>query len=104
MSHPALPGSSCNSAYRNTLAPHVAALPPAARNAAAASVAAAHAVAARLPGPARRPLIHATYLAYTHGMARAATLSIALLVTCAVLCLILLPGKPKPTAPFTRAG
>ena len=96
----AILGSVLNSTYRNELAGHLAALPPAARNAAAASIAGAHSVAARLPGPAGHLLTQAASTAYAHGMAHAEAVCIGLLVICAIVCLILLPGKPtKATAP-----
>ena len=72
---------------------------------AAASVAGAHSVAACLPGSAGPSLTQAANTAYAHGMARAAAVCIILLVICAILCLILLPGKPgKATAPETDPG
>ena len=98
-------GSVLSSAYRNELAGHLAALPPGARNAAAASVAGAHSVAARLPGPAGRLLAQAAGTAYAHGMTHAAAVCTGLLIICAIACLILLPGKPaKTTAPETGPG
>ena len=69
-----------------------------------ASIAGAHAVAARLPGPARRSLTQAADLAYTHGLARAAAISIALLVICAALRLILLPANPAKAGPRSLPG
>jgi MFS transporter, DHA2 family, multidrug resistance protein len=98
-------GSVLSSAYRNELAGHLTALPPGARNAAAASVAGARSVAARLPAPAGRLLAEAAGTAYAHGMAYAAAVCTGLLITCAVACLILLPGKPaKTTAPGAGPG
>jgi len=47
-------------------------------------------------------MTRAVNTAYTHGMAHAAAVCIGLLVICAILCLIFLPGKPaKATAPET---
>jgi EmrB/QacA subfamily drug resistance transporter len=98
----AILGSVLNSTYRNELTGHQGPLLPAARTAAAASIAGAHSVAARLSGSAGRLLTHAANTAYAHGMAHAAAVCISLLVVCAILCLILLPGKPaKATAPET---
>jgi predicted MFS family arabinose efflux permease len=98
----AILGSVLNGTYRNELTGHLAGLPSAARNAAAASIAGAHGVAARLPGSAGLSLTHAANTAYAHGMAYAAAVCISLLVICAILCLILLPGKlAKATAPET---
>ena len=98
----AILGSVLNSAYRSTLAGHLAGLAPTARNAAAASIAGAHAIAARIPRPAGRLLTQAANTAYAHGIAHAAAVSTGLLVICAILCAILLPGKPaKATAPET---
>jgi DHA2 family multidrug resistance protein-like MFS transporter len=95
-------GSVLSNAYRNELAGHLAALPPGARNAALASVAGGHSIAARLPGSAGRLLSQAASTAYAHGMAHAAAVCFGLLVTCAIACLIFLPGKPpKATAPQT---
>jgi DHA2 family multidrug resistance protein-like MFS transporter len=90
----AILGSVLNSTYRNDLTGHLAGLPSAARNAATASIAGARSVAARLPGSAGLRLTRAASSAYTHGMAHAAAVCIGLLVSCAILCLLLLPGKP----------
>ena len=90
----AILGSVLDSAYRNTLTRHLAGLPAPGRHAAVASIGGAHSVAARLPGSAGRLLTQAADTAYTHGMTRAAAVCIALLISCAILCLFLLPGKP----------
>jgi len=98
----AIVGSVLNNTYRNDLTGHLAGLPSAARSAASASLAGAHSVAARLPGSAGLLMTRAVNTAYTHGMAHAAAVCIGLLVICAILCLIFLPGKPaKATAPET---
>ena len=91
----AILGSVLNSAYRNALTGRLAVLPPVARNAAAASIAGAHGVAARLPAPAGRLLAQAANTAYAHGVAHATAVGACLLVTGAILCAILLPGKPE---------
>jgi MFS transporter, DHA2 family, multidrug resistance protein len=91
----AILGSVLNSAYRNALAGPLAGLPPVARNAAAASIAGAHGVAARLPARAGRLLAQAANTAYAHGVAHATAIGACLLVTGAILCAILLPGKPE---------
>ncbi len=78
---------------------------PAIDRAGAASIAAAHSAAACLHDSAGLLLTHAANTAYLHGMAHAASVCIGLLVICAILCLILLPGKPaKATAPETDPG
>lgn len=94
----AILGSVLNRTYRNTLAGHLAALPPAARNAAAGSIAGAHAVAARLPSPAGHQLTAAADTAYAHGIAGAAAVGASLLVIGAILCTALLPGKPAKSS------
>ena len=91
----AILGSVLNSAYRNALIGRLAVLPPVARNAAAASIAGAHGVAARLPAPAGRLLAQAANTAYAHGVVHATAVAAGLLVTGAILCAILLPGKPE---------
>jgi hypothetical protein len=40
-------------------------------------------------------LTHAAGAAYSHGMARAAGVGVVVLVICAILCLIFLPGLPS---------
>lgn len=94
----AILGSVLNRTYRNTLAGHLAALPPAARNAAAGSIAGAHAVAARLPSPAGHQLTAAADTAYAHGITGAAAVGASLLVIGAILCAALLPGKPAKSS------
>jgi len=89
----AILGSVLNTAYRNTLADHLAGLPPATRSTATASIAGARTVATHLPGPAGHLLTQAASTAYVHGMTHAAAVCIALLAVCAALCLILLPAK-----------
>jgi EmrB/QacA subfamily drug resistance transporter len=96
----AILGSILNSAYRNTLAGHLAGLTPAARNAAAASIAGAHGIAARLPGRAPA-LTAAANSAYAHGIGYAAAVGASLLIACAIFCTALLPGKPTKAAPET---
>jgi DHA2 family multidrug resistance protein-like MFS transporter len=91
----AILGSVLNSAYRNALTGRLAGLPPVARNAAAASIAGAHGVAARLPAPAGRLLAQAANTAYAHGVVQATAIGACLLVTGAILCATLLPGKPE---------
>ncbi|HVT68921.1 MAG TPA: MFS transporter [Trebonia sp.] len=95
----AILGSVLNSAYRTTLAGHLAGLAPAARNTATASIASAHAIAARLPGPAGHLLMHAADTAYVHGIAHATAVAASLLLLCAIFCAALLPGKQANTAP-----
>lgn len=94
----AILGSVLNRTYRNTLAGHLAALPPAARNAAAGSITGAHAVAARLPSPAGHQLTAAADTAYAHGITGAAAVGASLLVIGAILCAALLPGKPAKSS------
>ncbi|HEX3516722.1 MAG TPA: MFS transporter [Trebonia sp.] len=95
----AILGSVLNSAYRNALAGHLAGLAPVARNAASSSIAGAHGIAARLPVSAGRLLTQAGNTAYAHGVAHATVVGTGLLVLCAILCAIFLPGKaPGATA------
>jgi EmrB/QacA subfamily drug resistance transporter len=98
----AILGSVLNSAYRSTLASHLPGLPPAARNAAAASIAGAHAIAARQPGQAGHLLTQAADTAYAHGITHAAAVGASLLVICAILCAALLPGKLAKATARTR--
>ena len=90
----AILGSVLNGAYRSALTGQLAGLPPVARNAAAASIAGAHGVAARLPASAGRLLTQAANTAYAQGVAHATAIGTGLLVVVAILCAILLPGKP----------
>jgi DHA2 family multidrug resistance protein-like MFS transporter len=94
----AILGSVLNSAYRNTLAGHLAGLTPASRTAATASIAGAHAIAARQPGPAGRLLTQAADTAYAHGITHATAVGAGLLVICAILCAALLPAKQAKAA------
>jgi hypothetical protein len=71
----------------------IRALPAPVRTAAAVSIAAAHTAAACLSGSARRSLARAADTAYVRGMTQAAAVCIVLLLCCAIMCLILLPGK-----------
>ncbi len=99
----AILGSVLNSAYRNALAGHLTALPPAARGAAAASIAGARGAAAHLSGSLRPQLAHAASAAYAQGMTHAAVVGIGVLLAGAILTLLLLPGRqaargPEPSA------
>jgi len=88
----AILGSVLNSAYRATLTDHLAPVAPSKRSVAEASVAGAHSIAARLPTQAGHMLAHAANTAYAHGIGHAAVVGIAVLIVCAVLCVIFLPG------------
>ena len=92
----AILGSILNNVYQGQLGPHVAAIPPAAREVALSSIAGAHAVAAHLPPPARTVVVRAANEAYTHGMADVMLVSAALVLATAVAIVVFLPSRITP--------
>jgi EmrB/QacA subfamily drug resistance transporter len=85
-------GSVLDAGYRARLAGALRVLPGGAADPAGSGVAGAHSVAGGLSPADGRQLVHAADLAYVHGMAQAASLTADLLVVCALLVAVLLPG------------
>jgi len=90
----AILGSILNSRYRDSLAPQLAGLPAAARDAARGSIAGAAAVASHLPPAVAGPLRLAAHVAYVDGMTQVMLVSAALMLVGTVLIAVFLPGKP----------
>jgi EmrB/QacA subfamily drug resistance transporter len=86
-------GSIVAQAYRGQLSPHLAALPPAARNAATGSIAATQAVASRL-GPAGARLNGFADTAFVHAMHVTTVISAAITLAGALVVLAWMPGRP----------
>ena len=93
-------GSVLAQAYRAQLAPHLGALPPAARNSAFASIAATQAAAQQL-GPAGRSLLTAADQSFVHAMHLTSVISCVIAVLGAVTVTIWMPGR-QPGAPEAR--
>ena len=93
-------GSVLAQAYRAQLAPHLGALPPAARNSAFASIAATQAAAQQL-GPAGRSLLTAADQSFVHAMHLTTVISFVIALLGAVVLAIWMPGR-QPGAPEAR--
>jgi MFS transporter, DHA2 family, multidrug resistance protein len=92
----AILGSILNSAYQAQVAPPLAALPSAARDAAMGSLAGAHAVAAHLPPSVRGAVVEAANQAYAQGMTEVMLVSAGLVLATAIAIAVFLPARVSP--------
>jgi MFS transporter, DHA2 family, multidrug resistance protein len=92
----AILGSILNSSYQAQIAPHLAALPSAARDVAVGSLAGAHAVAAHLPASIGTAVVGAANQAYAQGMAEVMLVSAGLVLATAIAIAVFLPARVSP--------
>jgi EmrB/QacA subfamily drug resistance transporter len=96
-------GSILAQAYRSQLSPHLAGLPPAARNAAAGSITATQTVASKLGGAGVR-LNGFADSAFVHAMHVTTVVSAAITLIGAIVVLLWMPGRPVADAGPVTAG
>jgi EmrB/QacA subfamily drug resistance transporter len=96
-------GSILAQAYRSQLSPHLAGLPPTARNAAAGSITATQTVASKL-GSAGVRLNGFADSAFVHAMHVTTIVSAAITLIGAIVVLLWMPGRPAADAVPVTAG
>jgi len=96
-------GSILAQAYRSQLSPHLAGLPPVARNAAAGSITATQTVASKLGGAGVR-LNGFADSAFVHAMHVTTVVSAAITLIGAIVVLLWMPGRPAAGAVPVTAG
>ncbi len=89
----AILGSILNTRYQTSLAPQLAGLPAAARDAAQGSIAGAAAVASHLPSALAGPLTQAAHAAYVEGMTQVMLVSAGLMLVGVILIAIFMPSQ-----------
>ena len=94
-------GSVFNAVYRDTVAAHTTALPPAAADHAASSLAAAQHIGDRLGAPGQH-LIASADLAFMHGLTHALVAGAAALLLGAVFVAVRAPGRAESRANATQ--
>jgi EmrB/QacA subfamily drug resistance transporter len=96
-------GSVFNAVYRDTVAAHTTALPPAVADHAASSLAAAQQIGHRLGAPGQH-LVASAELAFMHGLTRALVAGAAALLLGAVFVALRAPGRAESRANATQAA
>jgi len=96
-------GSIISQVYRGQLAPHLSAVPAAARSVAGGSITATQAVAGRL-GPAGRALAGFGDSAYVHAMHITTLISAGITIVGVLVVLVWMPGRPVGTPVGDIAG